>query len=204
MERSLLLLENFIYLNSPLIIFFSVIFLGEEGVFVMSILAGKGLIPITYLIIFGFLGLITADCIWFFIGRFECIKSTGCKMFKSKSYCKLYNLDLKIKSKSEFLSLFLSKFIYGIRLIKLLSMGCSKIKFRDFIIINIMSVLLWMTIMVPLGLLAGYGISFIFTTVNFFEKILMIIFFIILIVIVLEILIEKLILKSIKRYFKSN
>ena len=51
-----------------------------------------------------------------------------------------------------------TKFLYGTRLITILHLSSRKISFRSFFLFNIISAVIWLFVVIPLGWLAGMGV----------------------------------------------
>jgi membrane protein DedA with SNARE-associated domain len=178
--------------------FFGALVIGEEAVFLLSILSGRGLFSLPILIVFGFLGLIFADCIWFIFGKTKLVHYIFSKGSKTQGYKKLQFVDKTLKKRSEFLALFLSKFLFGIRSMKIMNLSSNGMKFRKFIKMNVLCIVIWMAIMISLGWLAGQGVGRIENFVNGFGEVVEIIFVFILLMILIELLASKVVKKLMK------
>jgi len=144
---------------TPPIAFFAG-FLSEDVLLFLSILSGSEHLPLIIVFVFGFLGAITHDSILIFLGRTKAAHSIKKRVDLSKrDYGMMEKIADKIRNNSLFLTLFISKFIYGVRTIVLLYSSNKDKKFIHFFSLNALAVLLYCLIMVPLGYLAGKGFS---------------------------------------------
>lgn len=197
----LLYLAGLLSMHKYLLAFLGALLIGEEAVFFLSVLAGSGSFPIWALIGFGFLGLVIADMIWFVIGKCSRVKAWRTKVLDVRGYKELRLFGNYLDKKHELLSFFVSKFVYGIRFIKLISAGARGMHWRKFIVLDSISVLLWMAIMVPLGFWAGKGFSILFKIVNGIEGVMTLLFFGVVLIVIIEFLIRRFALKVVKKKF---
>lgn len=171
----LLLMHSHLYLVSFL---FGV--LSEEALLLLAIFAGQSRDSLLVVFIFGFLGIITHDLIFFFISKTNIIRKTG-KKIKEEN---LFSFVSKIGEKKKFIALIVSKFIYGTRVPMVLYTGQRK-KLYDFIVMDSSAVFIWCSIMIPLGWFAGRGFAEVMEIVKGVEKAIgIIILFIILIYVI--------------------
>lgn len=189
-------------MNNYALTFFGALIIGEEAVFLLSILAGGGRIPIWTVIILGFLGLVIADSIWFLIGKTKLARFVRSKAHGTQSYRKLQEIDGTLKAKSELLALFLSKFLYGIRFAKLLSLSANGMRYKKFIKMNIKAILLWMVVMITLGWAAGKGLSSIIRVVDNIEMLVEIFVIFFALIVIIEIL-ARVVIKKLSKPKKS-
>lgn len=185
-----------------LVSFLGALIIGEEAVFLLSILSGRGLFPLGILIVFGFLGLIISDCIWFLLGKTKFVKYLRSRGRKTKSYQQMHFVNKTLRKRSEFLALFVSKFLFGIRSMKIMSVSAEGMRFKKFIKINTLCIIIWMPIMITLGWLAGQGVSRIEYLVNGFGEVVEVIFVFIILMILVELLASR-VVKRIVRVLAS-
>ena len=184
-----------------LLAFLGALLIGEEAVFFLSLLVGNGKFPLFPLILFGFCGLIAADLIWFGIGKYPKVKKWRKRVLNIRGYKELRMFGKYLDSKHELLSFFLSKFVYGIRFVKLISASAKGMKLKKFIMLDAISILLWMIIMIPLGITAGRGFAIVFKVVHGIEGLTALFFFGLILIIIIELVIKKFLGRIVKKYF---
>ena len=152
-----------------LLSFISATVLGEEAIIFLSFLAGENLIHLWIVLIFGVLGLITFDnLLYFIIKRFK-IGSRFERKFKDKHRHRVGFINSIGKDKP-FLLLMACKFIYGTRIFSIFYVIKSGIKYSKFLLYDSISILIWASVMIPLGWLAGRGVSILLHIATRIEK----------------------------------
>jgi len=149
-------------------------FLSEDILLFLTILAGTNIVPLYHVLLFGFLGIMLHDTLFFFLGRSRFISYL--KNFVSKDKRKeLIAFVHKYNGKGYFVLLAVSKFIYGIRAATIFYASHKEKSYLRFFIFNTLSILLWFVVMIPLGWLAGRGFSSLLQTVTRIEKLLLVV-----------------------------
>ena len=151
-----------IFSNYPsLISFLGGLLGGEETLLALSFLAANNMIPLEILFIFGFLGVYVCDLIVFSIGRFKLVHNFEKLEKHSPVYQRIDKFISKLTNESPFLALMYTKFIYGARLLTLIYLGLKKISLKQFLVSNFIVDLIWMSVIIMLGWLAGSGFKFV-------------------------------------------
>ena len=151
-----MVIEEVLVFN-PIIVSFIAGFLAEEVLIMIGFLSGQGLIPLWTLFTFGLLGGLCIDSIHFFLGTRKCVRRTHCRIKETK-YHKLIEPILKFTHNNIFLSLFITKFIYGPRVLMAMYLAIRRMKYHQFIKYDLIALISWAIIMLPLAYLAGRGI----------------------------------------------
>ena len=141
-----------------MVAFFSGAFLGEETIFVLTILATQGIFPLWIIFTFSYLGVLAMDIVWFYLGRAGIFKLL--RRFKriDKGYKKAGETIDKYSKKGIKKVMLVAKSVYGIGIFTLMHLGASrKISFKKYLINNIIVTFIWMIFVVLMGLLAGAG-----------------------------------------------
>lgn len=128
---------------------------GEEILIFFSLLAGYGIIDIWKLSLIGFLGILVADMVWFWFARtklFEWIKG---KVKKYSHYKHANALVEKFSHKHDFVYLFLTKFVYGLRIVSIMKVSRRKKSFFKFLVCDSLAIFSWEIIVMPLGFILG-------------------------------------------------
>src|SRR3989344_1235880 len=135
-EVSLVLLE-FLKQYDYLIVFLGTIIAGETVVLAAVFLASLKILNIYLVILFGLLGIVISDNLWYWIGS---------KLRGRLDYFKKYFSLVKYQPKIDFFKsgfehncrklLVTSKFIYGIRIVTIIASGYQKIPYKIFFTFN--------------------------------------------------------------------
>jgi membrane protein DedA with SNARE-associated domain len=126
-------------------------------------------------IILGYLGIIIGDSIIYFLG-----KKFGIKILKNKFFSRFLTKE-RIKKAKQFTkehgkkTIFIGRFLPGLRAAIFFSCGLLKINYRTFFIIDSLAAILSAPIFVLLGYLFGDKINYIIQVVKKIDKIVIII-----------------------------
>ncbi len=158
-----MLLENLIILFKGygfLVAFLGGLFGGESIMIFLSFFWATGYLKLSDILIFALLGAIVCDIILFYVGKTKYAH----KIIASKRFSAGYNrIDEFIEEKlhkNVFLLLLITKFIYLASPFTIIYLGTKKVRFRDFVVRNIIVILIWITPMIALGYSLGKGFSF--------------------------------------------
>ena len=151
------LLVNFLGAHQILIIFFGSFFFGDTVIISLALLSAKGIISIPFILIFGFLGTITSDTIWFYTGKYFLNRPYLKK--KTKKHDRLLSSINNLTGKKPFLFLLLAKFMYGTRIFFIIYLSARKIKFLTFLVFDMLGTAIWLITLTTIGWLAGKGAS---------------------------------------------
>lgn len=123
--------------------FLGIVILGDMMVIPLVYFAVSNSLSLPAVITVGLLGSTVADCVWYWMGR----------SFRQESINKLFKIE-KVKLKHpEFFSsftekadrmVFLSKFIFGLRVPIRILYGMENLSFKTFIKINIIGSIIWL------------------------------------------------------------
>ncbi len=162
----------FIYtlLHYPKVMAFGAGILAEELLLFLSFLSGHNLIDFKTVLIFGFLGAMVIDSIYYFIARSSFFKKYIENRMKSIRSIGLIKKIDKFANHNIFITLFLSKFIYGPRTIVILNFASNGMKYRKFLYNDVLAMLLWYILLPPLAWAAGHGLISSYGAVKEIEK----------------------------------
>lgn len=173
MEKIVQPVFDFLSGHSEILSFLSPILAGDSGVILLAFLAAGGAFPIFTVFIFAFLGMITADSLWFFIPKTKLYQ----KIVSSKKiYPKYEKIEERLEKFSygkDMLVLMLSKIIIGTRIIVIIFIGAKKMKYKRFLSLILLPNLIWTAILVSVGFLT---VSSYKTTLSLFSNIQLAIF----------------------------
>jgi|TARA_B100001971_G_C18043864_1_gene459101 membrane protein DedA with SNARE-associated domain len=144
--------------NNPILISLAAgLFAGETVILSIAILASGGLFSIWTLLIFSYIGELIADFLYFAIGRTRLIhKLNKIKKFKI-GFDKTGRVIDKLTHKNILLTLFYSKFIYGVRTLTIFFLGYRKIPWKKFIVAEVIVMFLAVSLVVGIGYSVGQG-----------------------------------------------
>jgi membrane protein DedA with SNARE-associated domain len=179
----------------PYLITFIVSFISEELLVFLAILSGRGILSLWIVYIVGILAVMIFDSIIFAVGRSKIGKYIEDRFFSEKA------MDKKIKfahKKRALVYLIITKFVWGTRIASIFYYSVKGMKYKKFAIYNFISLLIWSSIMLPAGWLAGRGFDLLLRVIKGTEKLLAVILIAILMIYTLHWLIKKLIIKEYK------
>ncbi|MFH0852438.1 MAG: VTT domain-containing protein [bacterium] len=173
------------------VIFFLMVFLGEEALLIIGALTHFGVIDFWDAFFFAFLGTIAGDIFWFKIGgRYgeNFILKYGKWFFITPE--RFQRIEGMI-NKNSGIFVFLSKFMYNLNHISLVAAGAIKFPFKKFIRLQVFISLIWVFAFMWLGHAFAYNLAKLKHDVTLFTILVLVVF-------VGFILIEKFIEKLIK------
>lgn len=185
-------------------VFLGTFFLGDEMVYFFAFLSGAGLIKIWIVIIFSILGNGSCDIFWFFVARYDYLKRFRAfiKKTEEKISSKEEKLLESIPKRRLYLTLLLSKFFYGTRLLTIFYIAKKEKKMSKIIFYNILSVITWVIIVSFFMFYIGRWTAVSFDSVRYFHRLIgYAIIFIIMIFLFNKFLLSK-VLKRIRLNYK--
>ncbi|MBX4196895.1 VTT domain-containing protein [Candidatus Pacearchaeota archaeon] len=159
--------------HSHLVLLIASLFIGEEAMVFFAFIAGEGFLSFWQVFIYSIIGIIIADSIIFWLGSAHVVDFLK-KRVNVGRYKKAINFIHRTAGKSQILSLTLSKFVYGSRIVTIFYFS-SRTTFKKFLLSDIIAIFIWSAIMLPLAWLAGKGLSLSFHAVRHFEKVMSVI-----------------------------
>lgn len=150
-----------------LISFLPVIFGGEVAIITLAFLSQQNLISIGYVILFGLIGAILSDLLWYSLTKLRLVRK-----FKEWRHIKKHyeNIEKKIEKISrgkDFLMLLIAKFVVGTRVVTIIYLNLRNIKLSKFVVYSIVANFIWLGAMITFGVLAGRG----FVALGLFDRI---------------------------------
>ncbi len=168
-------------------------FLSEELLVFLAILSGRGTLPFWIVFVFGYLGALSMNSIWFFLGKSRFGKKISSWFSKDKKI--LENVDY-INRRRHLFYLIATKFVYGTRTASAVYYGMKGMNYKKFILYDSIAVLVWALIMLPAGWMAGNGFARLLNISKGIEKFAAFILVAFLVVYVLNHLIRNIIKKE--------
>ncbi len=192
-----ILISSYIQAYPGLSVFLSTFLLGDEMVYFFGFLSGQGIIYLWTVIFFSLLGNGGCDIFWFIIAKIVHSKKLKKKLFNKHEKDEI--LIQEISKGRIFITLLLSKFFYGTRLITIFYIAKKEKNFKKIIIYNTLAVFVWICFVAFIMYLIGSLTSISFNTVNNAHKVIGSGVVIILIVYLINIIVIKRIIKKIRQ-----
>ncbi len=140
------------------IIFFAIMAWGDISVLAVSFLAAQGFISVLTIAIIAVAATFAADSLWFLLSVSGVMDNVPIWKPFHGTYLRLEKRIEKISRHNDLIMLLLSKFVYGTRVVTIAYLAHSKkIKYTKFIEHDMISSILWLAFLVPIGWLAGRG-----------------------------------------------
>lgn len=152
-------IDNYNYLEY-LIIFLGVAFGGELILLALGFLAAHNVIAVLPLIIFSFLGTLSSDVLWFFLGRTAFIRKLIAHRYANNTVSVINETIKRISKDDDLTTLIIAKFLVGTRVLLIMFIGTKVIKFKDFFRYDILAVCSWISIIIPIGFISGLGFTY--------------------------------------------
>lgn len=144
-----------------LVIFFVAAFGGEVGMIALSFLAAHKLFPFWPFFILSFVGVIFSDTIWFFMGRTKIAEKIFSHRYANDTVFIITEAIRKISRGNHLLALIFTKFLIGTRVVLIFYISRTKMAFENFIYDDIVAILVWLVVLIPIGFLSGLGFTYI-------------------------------------------
>ena len=144
---------------APLVCFLGAILGGEETLILLSIIAAHGYMSIWIILVFFYLGIIVSDMIWYYAGKSELFNWLVRRKLLSRAYFHWGKLLDKATKGNDFRALFLTKFLYGFRLITIMYLSRERIRLRKFIEYSLIVDAIWVGAITTIGWFAGKGVK---------------------------------------------
>lgn len=145
--------------------------IGEELIIFLAFLSGQGIISFWIVLVYGLLAIICVDSFLFFLGRWKMLHKIAINKTRYFKYNNFMESIKKITHNNVIVSLFLTKFVYGPRMLIIIYFGYQNMKYKKFFIKDTIALFLWAAIMVPLAWVAGLGLVESFSVVKNIERV---------------------------------
>jgi len=145
------LLAGFIGAHQALLIFLGSFFFGDTVILSFSVLMAHSVVSPLKLFVFGFLGTIISDSIWYALGN---------RLNRTDYVRKKKHLISKIRAltgKNPFMVLLFAKFMYGTRIMFIIYLSMRKTSFWKFLAYNSAGTVIWLLSLMAIGWMAGAG-----------------------------------------------
>ncbi len=139
--------------------YFGTFFGGEEVILFLAGLSAYGYINFWALFFFCLIGTMSSDCLVFFLARTRIVNKIRTWKNAAGGYEKFVHVMGKTIKNNTFLSLLITKFLYGTRIITIVYFSRERLAFRKFFAYNIVVVGVWLSLILPIGWLGGKGLG---------------------------------------------
>ncbi|OGI73920.1 hypothetical protein A3D42_02785 [Candidatus Nomurabacteria bacterium RIFCSPHIGHO2_02_FULL_41_18] len=164
MTDFILWLQVFLF-NYPvlqyLMIFLGAAFGGEVAMITLSFLAAQGFFPLPSFFLVSFLGTLSSDVLWFVLGRTKTADKIFNHRYAIATILLITEAIRKISRGNHLFALIFAKFLIGTRVVLILYVSKTRIAFKNFIFDDMLAILVWLLVLVPIGFLSGLGFTFI-------------------------------------------
>lgn len=148
-----------IFVNySFLICLFSGLLGGIVWLLILAGLAANGVFSVWTLIIFFYIGIVACDIGLFKFGQIKSLSYFKRHKLIYKGYQKVTYILKKYSKNKDMVILFFSKFVYGSYAPLIMHFGRRGMKFKKFLIADLIINAIWIIILVPIGWFAGKGL----------------------------------------------
>ena len=171
--------------------------LSEEFVVFFAILSGRGVLPFWVVFVFGSLGALFINFLWFLAGGSVFGKRLSNWLLNTEKKIEVNSEINYVNKKKSLIYLIATKFVYGTRSVTAVYYGMKGMSYRRFLIYDSIAILVWASIMVSAGWLAGKGFDRILRFTKGFDRLLAIILLTLVIIYFLNKLIRRLFVKNI-------
>lgn len=187
--------------HTPLLAFAAGLFLGDALIF-LAILSGAGKIPFGVILVFGLLGDITHDFLFYYFSNSKIAHFIKKKLKLSKKRNIITKFIEKISSKENYFApLVISKFFYGVRDVTVLYLSHGEKNLKRYFLNVTLAGFIWIMTITGVGWLAGRGFSGLLHLLEGFEKIALILFIALIIIFIGGRLAISVVIRFIKKRF---
>ncbi|MGK0209597.1 MAG: membrane protein DedA with SNARE-associated domain [Patescibacteria group bacterium] len=145
--------------GSPFLSVLLALFFLEEIILFLAVLAGQGSLSIVSLLLYGYIGVLVIDFVWFFIGMHWLYDVLRGHPYLKKGYKKASVLVDRLSHHNHYLVMFISKFIFGTRIFVMMFLGSERCGVLKFLWYNALANLIWLSFIVSIGFGVGKGIA---------------------------------------------
>ncbi|TSC77633.1 MAG: hypothetical protein G01um101424_256 [Parcubacteria group bacterium Gr01-1014_24] len=174
-----------------IIIFFGTGFGGEFALLPLGFLAAQGVISILPLIVLSFLGTFFSDTLWFLLGRTAIVKNMISHRYANTTVSVINEAISRMSRGSHSTALIIAKFIVGTRVLLIMYVSTTNIRFQQFIRYDTVAIFLWILVVIPIGFLSGLGFTYFAEILENLYAAIGFILLVIIIIIMLEIWLKK-------------
>ncbi len=139
-------------------VFVGAFFFGDSVILTSAYLAGQLAWSPLPIFLAALAGTVLSDTLWFFFGRFFAARFSNLKFLKRERE-KMGGFIARLVGERPWQALIMVKFLYGSRIAMILYAASSGISLWSFTFFNGLGAIVWLLVFIPLGYLAGKGVS---------------------------------------------
>lgn len=144
-----------------LIIFLGAAFGGEPGVLALSFLAAQGLFPLWLYILIAFLGVLSSDSLYFFLGKTKLARRLIEHRYAAGTIAVIMEAIDRLSRGKHTLAFVLAKFIVGTRAVIIMYVSKTGLSYKYFLRHNLLAIIIWLAVVHTTGYLAGLGFAYV-------------------------------------------
>lgn len=143
-----------------LIIFFAAGFGGELAIITLGFLSAQGVFPLASFASVAFLGTLSADMLWFWMGKTVIVNKILSHKYTNSTVVLISEAIKKVSGGNHLLAMIFAKFLVGTRAVLIMYVAKTGISFKKFVLYNGISVLIWLSVVIPIGYVSGLGFTY--------------------------------------------
>ena len=144
-----------------ILIFLGAAFGGEVAMIALGFLAAQGVFSLYLLFVVSFFGTLSSDILYFLIGRTKMAARLFGHRYAHGTISMITEAVRKVSQGSHFVALLLANFMLASRIILIMYVSKTDIKFGRFIYYESISLILWLLVLISIGFLSGLGFTYI-------------------------------------------
>ncbi len=167
------------------IIFFGAALGGEIAMITLGFLAAQGVFSLYPLFIVSFMGTMSSDIVYFLLGRTKFASKLFSHRYTNTTINMITEAVRKVSRGSHFVALLLANFMIASRIILIIYVSKTDLKFSRFLYYETIALSLWLLVLIPIGFLSGLGFTYfsqilenIYAAIGFVLLILLIVIFV--------------------------
>ena len=142
------------------IIFLGAAFGGEVAMVALGFLAAQGVLSLYTLFVVSFFGTLSSDILYFSIGRTKTAGKFFSHRYTNGTINMITEAVRKVSKGSHFVALLLANFMIASRIILIIYVSKTNIKFGRFVYYESISLVLWLLALISIGFLSGIGFTY--------------------------------------------
>lgn len=139
-------------------VFLGAFFFGDSVILTSAYLAGQLAWSPIPIFLAAFAGTVASDTLWFFFGKYFSTRFSRIAFLRTERE-KISAFVARLVGERPWQALIMVKFLYGSRVAMILYAAASGITFSTFTVFNSLGSIIWLLVFIPLGYLAGRGVS---------------------------------------------
>jgi membrane protein DedA with SNARE-associated domain len=148
------------------LVFLGVGFGGEAAMIGLAFLLAQKFFSLVPFFIVSFLGVLFTDTLWFFLGKTRMAGRILDHKYTTDTVFLITEAIRKVSRGNHLLAMIFAKFLIGTRLVLILYVSRTNIPFKKFINANMVAILVWLLILIPIGYLSGLGFTYFSKVLN--------------------------------------